>query len=108
MQLDLFEAPCVAPPPVPRRIGYAARPGTGPKGQRCNTCISSQRVTNCGCHSWKCERMAVLWVRGEASDIKPGAPACSEWERKPYPKISSKSYHDSETQDRGPDGFGAE
>lgn len=90
METDLFGVPLAAaathrPPSAPvRKIGYAARPGTGPKGQRCNTCRLAQRVTHREERSWKCEVMAGIWHLGAASDIVPGAPACSEFERKPF------------------------
>lgn len=66
-----------------RSIGYASRPGTGPKGQRCYSCKFAHRVAEAGRHAWKCEHRAAVWDRPE-SNIKPGAPSCREWERKPY------------------------
>ncbi len=67
-----------------RKVGYAAPLATGPKGQRCGTCKFAQRVTSKNVTSHKCELMAVVWSRGEASDINLRAPACRRWERKPY------------------------
>ena len=67
-----------------RKIGYAARPGTGPKGQRCNTCSHCMLVECRGVVSRKCQIMARHWTPSSATDIKHNAPACSEWERKPY------------------------
>lgn len=65
-----------------RKFGYAARPGTGPKKQRCSTCrfcILVDRETR----TRKCEVMARLWdIPG--SEIKHNAPACSFWQRKPF------------------------
>lgn len=67
-----------------RKIGYAARPGTGPKGQRCNTCAHCMVVVYHGMRSRKCHVVAALWSASPATDIKHNAPACREWQRKPY------------------------
>lgn len=93
-QLELLEVPPLAPPAKPRKPpvhGYAARPGTGPKGQRCNTCVSMQRVLQAGARSYKCEIRAAEWRPGPETDVKHNAPACSYWERKPYAKEPPKS-----------------
>ena len=83
---DLFGTPL---PPreqrIRRRIGYADRPGTGPKGQRCNTCSHCIKIDQPGHEGLKCELSAPLWNR-LGSVIKGNAPACSYWERKTYPK----------------------
>lgn len=65
-----------------RKIGYPARPSTGPKGQRCNTCENAVRVLSGGSRSWKCQVMARSWTQGPETDIHPGAPACRDWVRK--------------------------
>lgn len=72
----------------PRKVGYAARPGTGPKNQRCYTCAQAMRVTHVssGVSSWKCTAVSHLWEQPH-SDIKPGAPACREWQRKQFAKL---------------------
>lgn len=80
----IVESVSVSDGPRLRKIGYAARPGTGPKRQRCATCVHSQRVLHRGSYSTKCERMAHAWTHGPETDIKPNAPACREWERKPF------------------------
>jgi hypothetical protein len=67
-----------------RRNGYAARPGTGPKGQRCFTCRHCASVQHDGARSHKCERLAARWTYSAETDIKHGAPACRDWERKLY------------------------
>lgn len=81
---DLFGDP-VDPSRAERvhRIGYAARPGTGPKSQRCATCMSCIAVLSNAVRSFKCQIMAKIWDR-PSSDIKPNAPACSEWSRRPF------------------------
>lgn len=91
--LDLFGQPIPAPSTLrkdgkARKIGYAARPGTGPRGQRCNTCIYCIPVEYQGHVSRKCQITAATWTPSSATDIKHNAPACSEWERKPFRKIS--------------------
>ena len=86
IERDLLGHRIVTPTPGRRRFGYADRPGTGPKGQRCNTCkfcilvCSTNRVR-------KCEVMARRWdIPG--SEIKPNAPACSHWSRRLYQPLS--------------------
>lgn len=86
---DLFGVPISTPVVVRkddggRKIGYAARPGTGPRKQRCNTCSHCQSVTSGGIRSFKCDLMVGMWSTDPVTGIKPGAPACSEWERKPF------------------------
>lgn len=90
-ETDLFGVPIPAPPVVPkdngkRKVGYAARPGTGPKKQRCGTCANFSRVIHKGAASFKCGKMAHAWTHGSETDIKPRAPACAEFERKPLAK----------------------
>jgi hypothetical protein len=67
-----------------RKVGYAARPGSGPKGQRCANCAHCSKVLHKGYESRKCERMAHAWTHGSETDIKPNAPACRQWERRPF------------------------
>lgn len=67
-----------------RKTGYAARPGTGPKGQRCNTCTHAQLMRSATRRAWKCAAVTHAWDDTPESDIKPGAPACKEWERKHF------------------------
>jgi len=86
-ETDLFGEPLPSPAVYRkdgrlRKVGYAARPGSGPKSQRCNTCARCIRVEASGQYSYKCELVASAWTRGAQTDIKPNAPACREWERK--------------------------
>lgn len=67
-----------------RKIGYAARPGTGPKGRRCNTCVNFGRIKHDNRITPKCQLMSAVWTHGPESDIHPSAPACIEWARKPF------------------------
>lgn len=67
-----------------RKIGYAARPGSGPRRQRCRTCKSCMAVLSKGVRSHKCEVMAKIWSDDPATDIKPNAPACREWATRPF------------------------
>lgn len=57
--------------------GYPAAPGTGPKGERCNTCkhcLVIGRKKN----YYKCG--VIRWTHGAATDIKARSPACNLWE----------------------------
>lgn len=62
-----------------KKKGYAARPGSGPEGERCNTCK----------HYWvssngrfrKCELIRRHWTNSYGTDILAKSPACKFWER---------------------------
>jgi hypothetical protein len=83
---DLFGSPLPeAQQPRLRKIGYAARPGTGPKKSRCVQCLSCIKITNPGEEGYKCERAARVWDR-PGSYIKPNAPACLHFSRRPFAK----------------------
>lgn len=91
-QVDLFGVPLPAASAFRkdgrrrRKIGYAARPGTGPKSQRCQTCQHFTKVTRQGYpEAFKCALMAHLWTHSSVSDIQPRAPACDLWARRPLP-----------------------
>ena len=89
IETDLLGMPLPAPEFLKkdggrRKIGYAARPGTGPKRQFCRTCKHSEKVLHHGEHTLKCGRMAHAWTHGRDTDIKPNAPACSEWARRDF------------------------
>lgn len=61
--------------------GYAATPGTGPEGERCNTCAHYRRVDTGSSRRWpKCALMRKHWTSGYGSDIKARSPACELWE----------------------------
>lgn len=88
-QLDLLGQPLPSPGQIrrdgrPRKIGYAARPGSGPKGKRCSGCAHFGRITHDGRITPKCQLMSAVWTHGPESDIHPNAPACSEWARRPF------------------------
>lgn len=67
-----------------RRLGYASRPGTGPKGQRCSTCKSCIVMMRDEVRVRRCEIVAAKWTDGVEFDIKHNAPACRDWQRKRY------------------------
>ncbi len=86
-EIDLFGQPMLSQTSFRkdgrlRKLGYAARPGSGPKSQRCNTCAHCIRVVHGDVHSYKCEIIASRWTQCATTDIKPNAPACSEWRRR--------------------------
>lgn len=87
---DLFGVPINAPRAArpALSIGYASRPGTGPKGQRCNTCRFRMVITEHGRRASKCEIVAAKWTTSSETDIKHNAPACSDWQRRIYKKIA--------------------
>lgn len=71
-----------------RKIGYADRPGTGPKNQRCGNCTHAERVVHRGEFTHKCALMQHLWANTAPTGIHLQAPACSKWVRKPYKRTT--------------------
>lgn len=63
------------------RRGFFAAPGTGPDGERCQTCRHAVQQSQANTW-WKCLRMRGVWTGGPATDICITAPACSGWEQK--------------------------
>lgn len=61
--------------------GYAAIPGTGPKGETCKSCRHLYRRRMSKTYL-KCELMRRIWTGGAGTDIKASSPACQRWEAK--------------------------
>lgn len=86
-ETDLFGNEITAPEPVvnaqKRRKtmpkGYAAPPGTGPKGETCGTCEHYCRVH--GGKYRKCGKVRERWTHGPGTDILARSAACAYWER---------------------------
>lgn len=92
---DLFGDPLPSPGTfrkdgARRKVGYPARPGTGPKGKRCALCKHAESVLHKGNRTTKCALMAHAWTHGEETDIHPNAPACKRYERKPLAPLKYK------------------
>ena len=63
-------------PRVGRPNGYAAEPGTGPRGEFCRTCAFVVLF-----RKWaKCEKLRGVWTGGRGTDILKTAQACSQWQ----------------------------
>lgn len=62
--------------------GYASRPGSGPKGERCGTCRHDVRLEGPNRNYHKCALCKPNWTHGAGSDIKMKTPACAKWERR--------------------------
>ena len=78
---DLFGEPCSPQPDRRRRnAGYAAPPGSGPKGETCRTCLHFTRIRYAGTYR-KCGLMRQHWTHGQGTDILARAPACNRWEK---------------------------
>ena len=87
--VDLFGEPIderrIPPPPgekkrrktVPK--GYAAPPGTGPKGETCRTCKFYARISYAKTYC-KCAKVEGRWTNGPGTDILARAAACHYWE----------------------------
>lgn len=61
--------------------GYAARPGSGPVGERCKTCRHYTYGGGGARAHPKCELMKHAWTHGPGSDIRASSPACERWEQ---------------------------
>lgn len=62
--------------------GYAAKPGTGPKGESCNTCAHCRlRASRAARHFYKCHLLIGQWTNGRATDVVLRSPACARWEK---------------------------
>ena len=87
MDTDLFGAPIVDLPQQARKYtsrsawrgGYAAQPGSGPKGETCGTCHFRARVKLSKTYQ-KCLVVKHAWTGGPGSDIKCKMPACRHWQ----------------------------
>lgn len=73
--------------------GYAARPGSGPAGETCKTCIHAQLSHTYRHRYWKCDIIQHRWTRGPGTDIRLKSPACSFWKSKltPPPAVDKTS-----------------
>ncbi|NSX15009.1 hypothetical protein HTY52_13075 [Cupriavidus taiwanensis] len=61
--------------------GYAAMPGTGPEGEKCQTCRHKASTGNSHARVyWKCALMRNAWTGGPGTDIRMRSPACNRWE----------------------------
>ncbi|MBB2959907.1 hypothetical protein [Methylobacterium sp. R2-1] len=58
--------------------GYAAMPGTGPKGETCGSCDHLVRKRLAKVYR-KCGLMERHWTGGKGTDVLTTAPACRNW-----------------------------
>lgn len=61
--------------------GYAAPPGTGPKGETCGSCEHLVR-RSMGKTYLKCWKALEKWTSGRGSDVLARAPSCRLWQAK--------------------------
>jgi hypothetical protein len=80
-QVDLFGDPIAEKRSGTQPKGYAAPPGTGPKGETCRTCFH-YIVKKMGGTYRKCALMRPHWTNGPGSDIRASSPACRHWAEK--------------------------
>lgn len=85
---DLFGNVITAPEPVANPTkkrrktepkGYAAPPGSGPKGETCKSCAHYSGVQLAKLYR-KCGLIRERWTGGPGTDIRAGSPACAFWE----------------------------
>ncbi len=90
-ETDLFGEAIVGNMDIPRPIsdqrrkstkpnGYAALPGTGPKGETCKTCEHYSGYRRSKIYR-KCGLMQAKWTGGPGTDILARSPACAYWEK---------------------------
>jgi hypothetical protein len=63
--------------------GYAAPPGTGPKGETCATCRHLVRSAYARKRYLKCGLIRYRWTFSYGTDVRAGSPACRVWEARP-------------------------
>lgn len=61
--------------------GYAASPGSGPRGETCRSCRHLRRLDGRKATWNKCR--LVKWSSTKNTDIRLDAPACLRWEGRP-------------------------
>lgn len=78
-QAEMFEKPRVHT--VLPGKGYAASPGSGPKGESCGSCANCRRYRNRsgGSAYNKCTLVSKPWDKN--TDIRLDAPACLHWKK---------------------------
>lgn len=82
VQVQISESKSPRKPTQPK--GYAAMPGTGPEGEKCQTCRHKASTGNSHARVyWKCILMRNAWTGGPGTDIRMRSPACSKWEKQP-------------------------
>lgn len=59
--------------------GYAAPPGTGPKGETCRTCAFACGHRHNAKTYYKCD--LIKPTNGAGTDIRLKSPACSRWKK---------------------------
>jgi len=66
---------------TPLPSGHAAKPGTGPEGESCATCLHLTRIKYAKSYL-KCGKMRSQWTSGPGTDVRAKDPACHYWESK--------------------------
>lgn len=61
--------------------GYAAKPGTGPLGETCATCMHCRQRALARKRVFKCALLMGQWTPGRDTDITLRSPACAKWEK---------------------------
>lgn len=59
--------------------GYARRPGSGPSGETCKTCIHHRATGSNKKTFYKCFLLAFRWTHGPGTDIRLKSSACELW-----------------------------
>jgi hypothetical protein len=99
MMKDLFgnelteaQALAIVKRKTPQPRGYAAPPGTGPKGETCRTCAHYTLREFAKVYR-KCGLMEAKWTGGPATDILARAPACRLWKGREGPPKERGGYY---------------
>jgi hypothetical protein len=60
--------------------GYAAPPGTGPRGETCGSCRHHVALRPGRMKIFKCWLFKAFWTKGRGTDVVLKANACRRWE----------------------------
>ena len=67
----------------PKPSGHAARPGSGPAGETCDSCQHLARIQMAKTYL-KCGLARAIWTGGRKSDVRARDAACSKWSAVPH------------------------
>lgn len=66
---------------TPQPSGHPARPGSGPKGETCGSCLHLTQLKYAKTYL-KCAKLRNQWTHGPGTDVRAKDAACRFWEGK--------------------------
>lgn len=73
-------------------LPYAEKPGSGPEGKTCATCIHRWRQRYTKGYVYKCYLMVNHWTFNKKTDIKNSSPSCVKYSTNPADDTRQRSY----------------